>query len=75
MKMFSEVDLLKSENKKLRSYISLILAELELTQRVDEIRQSFPDPADSKRIIMPILDRISKIESEKITFEKDLNLS
>ena len=68
----SEIDFLKSENQKLRSYISLILAELELVERVSEIKQNF---VDSERITVPILDRISKIKSEKLLLEEKLNLS
>ena len=68
----SEIDFLKSENQKLRSYISLILAEPELVERVSEIKQNF---ADSERITVPILDRISKIKSEKLLLEEKLNLN
>ncbi len=68
----SEIDFLKSENQKLRSYISLILAELELVERVSEIKQNF---ADSERITVPILHRISKIKSEKLLLEEKLNLN
>jgi len=32
----SEIESLKSENQKLQNYISLVLAEIELTQRVSE---------------------------------------
>ncbi|MGB0856135.1 MAG: hypothetical protein ACPGQP_03845 [Nitrosopumilus sp.] len=75
MTSFSEIEFLKSENKKLRDYISLILAEIELTQRTHEIKQNFPNPADSMHIVVPILDRISKIKLEKIPLEKALNLN
>jgi hypothetical protein len=68
----SEIYFLKSENQKLHSYISLILAELELVERVSEIKQNF---ADSERITVPILDRISKIKSEKLLLEEKLNLN
>ena len=68
----SKIYFLKSENQKLRSYISLILAELELVERVSEIKQNF---ADSERITVPILDRISKIKSEKLLLEEKLNLN
>ena len=68
----SEIDFLKSENQKLRSYISLILAELKLVERISEIKQNF---ADSERITVPILDRISKIKSEKLLLEEKLNLN
>ena len=71
----SEIESLKSENQKLRNYISLIAAEIELTQRVYEIKQNFSNSPDSKRLITPILDRISKIQSEKSLLEQELNLS
>ncbi len=69
----SEIESLKSENQKLRNYISLVLSEIELTQRVSEIKQNFVNSPDSKRIITPILDRISKIKSEKLLLEQELN--
>ena len=75
MTFISEIESLKSENKKLRNYISLILSEIELTQRTCEIKQNFTDPDDSAQIIMPILDRISKINLEKTSLEKELNLT
>ncbi len=34
----SEIESLKSENQKLWNYISLVLAEIELTQRVSKIK-------------------------------------
>ena len=70
----SELDSLKSENKKLRDYISLISAEIELVQRAHEIKQNFTNPDDSGRFTAPILDRISKIKLEKIPLGKELNL-
>ena len=71
----SEIESLKSENQKLRNYISLVFAEIELTQRVDEIKENFENSPDSERIITPILDRISKIKSEKILLEQELYLN
>ena len=71
----SEIESLKSENQKLRSYISLVSAELELKQRIGEIRQNFENSPDSERIIVPILDRISKIQYEKSLLEQELNLN
>lgn len=71
----SEINSIKSENQKLREYISLINAELELSQRVTEIKQNFANSPDSERIIQPILDRISKIQSEKLALAKELNLN
>ena len=71
----SELEYLKSENQKLHNYISLLTAEIELIQRAGEIKQNFTNSSDSERLTMPILDRISKIRSEKITLEKELNLN
>jgi len=71
----SEVESLKSENLKLQNYISLVLAEIELTQRIFEIKQNFANSPDSERIIVPISNRISKIKSEKKALENELNLN
>ncbi len=71
----SEIESVKSENQKLRNYISLILSEIELIQRVGEIKQNFKSLSDSERIIEPILDRISKIKSERFTLEQELHLN
>ena len=71
----SEVESLKSENLKLRNYISLVSAEIELTQRIFEIKQNFANSPDSERIIVPISNRISKIKSEKKALENELNLN
>ena len=70
----SEMDLLKFENLKLRNYISLISAEIQLTQRIFEIKQNFTNPAESERITVPILNRLSKIKSEKQVLKNELNL-
>ena len=70
----SELDTLRSENVKLRTYISLIQAEIELKQRVHEIRNNFPNSDDSNHIVSPIVDRISRIESEKSILKQELNL-
>tara|TARA_B100001559_G_scaffold103_1_gene98 strand:+ start:516 stop:740 length:225 start_codon:yes stop_codon:yes gene_type:complete len=64
----------QSENFELNHYKSLISAELELIQRVLEIRQNFSNVSDSDRLVEPILQRISKIKSEKLTFEQKFNL-
>jgi hypothetical protein len=61
----------KSENLQFDNYRSLISAEIELIQRVFEIRQNF---SDSERLVEPILQRIRKIRSEKSLLEKNLNL-
>lgn len=70
----SEIDFLKSENLKLRNYISLVLAEIEFMQRIAEIRQNFANSSESERIIVPISDRISKIKLEKQKLENELSL-
>ncbi len=75
MTNMTEMESLKSENQKLRNYISLVLAEIELVERVTEIKQNFADSADSKLITVPILDKISKIKSEKKLLEENLNLT
>ena len=64
----------QSENFELNHYISLVSAELELIQRVFEIRQNFTNSSDSERLVEPILQRISKIKSEKLIFEQEFNL-
>ena len=71
----SEIEDIKSENQKLRDYISLIVAEIELVQRVNEIKENFANSPDSKRLITPILERILKIKSEKLDLEKELHLN
>ena len=70
----SELNSLKSENQKLRNYISLVYAEIELSQRLYEIKQNFSNSSDSERIIVPILDRISKIKLEKDVLQNELKL-
>ncbi len=70
----SELDSLKSENQKLRNYISLVNAEIELSQRLYEIKQNFANSPDFERITVPILDRISKIKLEKDVLENELQL-
>ncbi len=70
----SEIESMKSENQKLRNYISLVISEIELKERVSEIKQNFERSSDSEQITAPILDRISKITSEKLDLEKELHL-
>ena len=70
----SDIEFLKSENLKLRNYISLISAEKQLKQRIEEIRQNFVNPDDFNRIVMPIVDRLKKIKSDKQILESDLDL-
>ena len=64
----------ESENFVFNNYKSLVSAEIELIQRVFEIRQNFLNSPDSERIVEPILQRISKIRSEKLILEKKFNL-
>ena len=64
----------QSENFEFNNYKSLVSAEIELIQRVFEIRQNFSNSPDSERIVEPILQRISKIRSEKLILEKKFNL-
>jgi hypothetical protein len=71
----TEIQSLKFENQKLRSYILLVSAEIQLVERISEIKQNFTNPFDSNRITVPILDRISKIKSEKKLLEETLNLN
>ena len=67
-----------SKNNTIRSefndYKSLVVAELELIQRVFEIRQNFLNSSDSELLVEPILKRISKIKTEKLYLEKKFNL-
>ena len=71
----SEIESMKSENQKLRNYISLIISEIELKERVNEITQNFESLSDSEQITAPILDRIYKITREKLDLEQELNLN
>lgn len=70
----SDIELLKKENDDLRKFISLVLAEIELIDRVGEIRQNFANSPDSERIIMPIMERISKIKEERHVLQLHLGL-
>jgi len=70
----SEIKSLKLEIQKLRNYISLEEYEIEFTNRVDEIKQTFQNSPDLERLIVPILDRIEKIKSEKLSIASELNL-
>ena len=63
-----------SENFEFAHYQSLIAAEIELIQRVFEIRQNFKNSSDSEQLVEPILKRISRIKSEKLLFEQKFNL-
>jgi len=46
----SEIESMKSENQKLRNYISLVISEIELKERVNEIKQNFESLSDSEQI-------------------------
>ena len=70
----SDDDNSSSENFEFADYQSLVAAEIELIQRVFEIRQNFTNSSDSERLVEPILQRISKIKSEKLIFEQKFNL-
>jgi hypothetical protein len=63
-----------SENFEFANYQSLITAEIELIERVFEIRQNFKNSSDSEQLVEPILKRISRIKSEKLLFEQKFNL-
>ncbi len=63
-----------SENFEFANYQSLITAEIELIQRVFEIRQNFKNSSDSEQLVEPILKRISRIKSKKLLFEQKFNL-
>ena len=64
----------QSESFEFSNYQSLVSAEIELIQRVFEIRQNFSNSFDSERLVEPILERILKIKSEKLIFEQKFNL-
>jgi transposase-like protein len=70
----SEDNSSQSENFEFNNYKSLVSAEIELIQRVFEIRQNFSNSPDSEHIVEPILQRISNIRSEKLILEKKFNL-
>ncbi len=71
----SEIESLKLENQKLRNYILLEMSEIEFKNRVDEIKQNFQNSSDLEKLIVPILDRIERIKSEKLTIATELNLN
>lgn len=75
MTISPEIENLKQENQKFRGYVSFISSQIELTQRIREIKQNFTASYDSERLTMPILDRLSKIHSEKSLLEKELGLN
>ncbi len=75
MTNMSKTESLKCENQKLWNYFLLVLTKIELIQRVSEIKQDFVNSPDSERIIAPILERISKIKSEKLFLEQKMHLN
>ena len=70
----SEDDSSASEKFEFSNYKSLVFAEIELIERIFEIRQNFLNFPDSERIVKPILQRIYKIRSEKLILENKFNL-
>jgi len=70
----SEKNLSQSTLQQFDNYKSLISAEIELIQRILEIRQNFSNSSDLERIIEPIMQRIHQIRDEKSIIEKNLNL-
>ena len=70
----SENNYVQSIFLEFNNYKSLVSAELELIQRVFEIRQNFSNSCDSERLVEPILKRILKIKSEKLIFEQKFDL-
>lgn len=62
---------LRRENQK-RKIISLLLAEIELSHRIQEIRQNYPHQSDSDQITEPILSRLAKIRNERVDIESEL---
>ena len=72
--MDSKTDLQKSTLGQFDNYKHLINAELELIQRILEIRQNFSGSDDLERLVEPIIRRITQIRSEKRLIEKNLFL-
>ena len=72
--MDSKIDLQKSTLEQFDNYKHLISAEIELIQRILEIRQNFSGSDDLDRLVEPIMRRITQIRSEKREVEKNLFL-
>ena len=72
--MDSKTDLQKSTLEQFNNYKHLISAEIELIQRILEIRQNFSGSDDLDRLVEPIMRRITQIRSEKGVLEKNLFL-
>jgi len=72
--MDSKTNLQKSTLEQFENYKTLISAEIELIQRILEIRQNFSGSDDLDRLVEPIMRRIIQIRSEKRVLEKNLCL-
>ena len=72
--MDSKTDHQKSTLEQFDNYKHLITAEIELLQRILEIRQNFSGSNDLERLVEPIIRRITQIRSEKRLIEKNLFL-
>ena len=72
--MDSKTNLQKSALEQFDNYKHLISAEIELIQRILEIRQNFSGSDDLDRLVEPIMRRIIQIRSEKRVLEKNLCL-
>ena len=72
--MDSKTDLQKSTLEQFDNYKHLISAEIELIQRILEIRQNFSGSDGLDRLVEPIMRRITQIRSEKGVLEKNLFL-
>ena len=72
--MDSKTNLQKSTLEQFENYKTLISAEIELIQRILEIRENFSGSDDVDRLIEPIMRRIIQIRSEKSVIEKTLCL-
>ena len=68
-----EIETLRQENKKLKKYISLLLAEIEFSQRIQEIRKNYHNESASERLVEPILRRLSRIRNERMDIESELD--
>jgi len=69
-----ENNLQKHTLEQFDNYKNLISAEIELIQRILEIRQNFSGSDDLDRLVEPIMRRIIQIRSEKRVLEKNLCL-
>ena len=72
--MNSENNLQKSTLEQFDNYKTLISAEIELIQRILEIRHNFSESDDLDRLVEPIMRRIVQVRSEKSVLEKSLCL-